>query len=150
MRKLKLYQIEELTRPFREKDFFPRSGWIRCIREALGMSVQQLAKRLGVTRANAYRLEAHEQEGTITFQSMHRVAKALKCRFLYVLVPEDSLGNIMSQQADLYIKAKVDYVTHSMILEDQKPSQEDMQQIIKILQETLTHHPKKIWDEEEK
>ena len=148
MRKLRTYQIETLTEPFRGQEFLPRGGWIQCIREALGMSVQQLAKRLGVTRANAYRLESHEQEGTITFQSMQKAAKALHCRFVYVLVPEDSLEEIIAKQADAYINTKVDYITHSMELEDQKPSPEDLKQIIKILHEAFANHPKKIWDEE--
>lgn len=148
MRKLRTYQIEALTKLFRGKEFLPRVGWIQCIREALGMSIQQFAKRLGVTRASAYRLESHEQEGTITFQSMQKAAKALHCRFVYVLVPEDSLEEIIGRQADVYIKEKVDYITHSMELEDQKPSSEDLEQIIKILQETLAAHPKKIWDDE--
>ncbi len=70
----------------------PRSGWIASIRQALGMSKTQLAKRVGVTRPSLDELESNEVRETITLASLHKVADALGCDLKYVLVPRKSLG----------------------------------------------------------
>ena len=63
--KLKLEQTEELLRPFRRlsRAQSPRGGWVRAIREALGMSGAQLAARLNVTRQTIKDLEHSEATG---------------------------------------------------------------------------------------
>ena len=77
----------------------PRSGWIASIRQALGMSKTQLAKRVGVTRPSLDELESNEVRETITLASLHKVADALGCDLKYVLVPRKSLGKQIAEQA---------------------------------------------------
>jgi predicted DNA-binding mobile mystery protein A len=77
----------------------PGCGWIRTIRDALGMSTFELAGRLGVTRARVSQFEQAEVHRSIPLSSLDRVAAALECRVNYVLVPEVSLEQIVLRQA---------------------------------------------------
>jgi len=77
-----LTDIDALTRP-------PR-GWVKAIREALGMTTAQLAKRMGVSQPRAVTLEQAEARGAITLDSLERAEQALDCRLVYALVPRHS------------------------------------------------------------
>ena len=54
----------------------PRGGWAKAIRTALGMTLEDLAVRLGVTRSVLSRLESSEQKQTIQLDSLRRIAEA--------------------------------------------------------------------------
>ncbi|MBA3007293.1 MAG: helix-turn-helix domain-containing protein [Desulfocapsa sp.] len=58
---------------------FPAKGWIRAVREALGMSGKQLAQRLHVSQPRVYKLEQSEPSGALTLKTMRQVAEALDC-----------------------------------------------------------------------
>src|SRR5689334_3463416 len=94
--RLKLKQTEELVEPFRQvaRAHTPRGGWVRAIREALGMSAHQLGTRVRVKRQTIENLERSEAHGKITLDSLNRVAKALGCRVVYALVPEKPLNEM--------------------------------------------------------
>jgi len=55
----------------------PPKGWVKAIREALGMSTEQLATRTGVTKPRVYEIEKAEVSGSITLNSLKRAAHAL-------------------------------------------------------------------------
>jgi predicted DNA-binding mobile mystery protein A len=76
----------------------PRGGWAKAIRLALGMTVEDLANRLGVTRSVVSRLEASEQKQTIQLDSLRRVAAAMDCDLVYALVPRQPLQGMVDQQ----------------------------------------------------
>ena len=56
----------------------PPKGWIRAIRDALGMTRGQLGARLGVKPQSIADLEQSEALGTIRLESLRRVAEALE------------------------------------------------------------------------
>src|SRR6266853_372325 len=70
-------------------DCVPRSGWIKAVRGALGMNTRQLAKRVGVEQSNITRLEEREPSGNVSLERLARVAKAMNCRLVYAIVPEE-------------------------------------------------------------
>ena len=76
----------------------PRGGWLRAIRRALNMSLDDVAVRLGVTRSSVARLEASEKSGTIQLDSLRRAAAALNCELAYVLIPKAPLQATVEQQ----------------------------------------------------
>jgi predicted DNA-binding mobile mystery protein A len=78
----------------------PPLGWIRTIREALGMTTMELAARMGVTQSRASQLERAELDGSLQLSTLERVATALKCKVCYILVPEEPLEAIVFQQAE--------------------------------------------------
>ncbi|MDD5586178.1 MAG: transcriptional regulator [Alphaproteobacteria bacterium] len=66
----------------------PHGGWLRAVREALGMSTRQLGRRLETCSSAVTRLEQSEAAGTIHLASLERAAEALGCKVVYALVPE--------------------------------------------------------------
>jgi predicted DNA-binding mobile mystery protein A len=97
----------------------PRSGWIKAVRTALGMSQDALARRLGVTRAAVTGLERAEPEGAITIAKLSEVAAALGCTLVYALVPNGSLEQIVQDQATTVVDRQLGYVNATMTLEGQ-------------------------------
>jgi predicted DNA-binding mobile mystery protein A len=77
----------------------PPPGWIRTIREALGMTTSELAARLGVTQSRISQLERAELDGALQLSTLARVATALRCKVCYALVPEETLEAIVFRQA---------------------------------------------------
>src|SRR5215813_8399297 len=69
----------------------PVKGWIRAVREALGMTAEQLGRRLGVKQSSVVALEQSEAKGSIELATLRRVAEALDCTLVYALVPNKPL-----------------------------------------------------------
>lgn len=99
----------------------PRSGWIRAIRDALGMSTSELAQRMGVSKSRIGQIEQGERDRTITLETLERAADALGCRVEYVLVPRQPLDELVWAQAMAKASAEIGAVDHTMELEDQRP-----------------------------
>ena len=98
----------------------PRMGWVRAVRDALGMSTRQLAARMGVAQATVVQLERSEANGTVQLATLRRAADALNCDVVYALVPRDgSLKRTVQEQARRRASALVKAVDRSMELEDQ-------------------------------
>jgi predicted DNA-binding mobile mystery protein A len=97
----------------------PPKGWIRAIRDALGMSGVQLAKRLRVTPQTAEALERSETAGTIQLNTLRRAAEAMDCTLVYALVPKTSLENMVDARARSIALTDLARVSHTMKLEDQ-------------------------------
>ena len=77
----------------------PPSGWIRTIRQALGMSTYELAERMGVSQPRVTQLEHAETIGTIRLGTLEQAAEALNCAVCYLLVPREPLEQMVHQQA---------------------------------------------------
>lgn len=97
----------------------PRSGWIRAIRGALGMSQAVLAERLGVSAAAVNQLERAELHGGITISKLSEVAGALDCTLVYALVPNSTLERTVTTQARAVASRLLGYAARTMALEDQ-------------------------------
>ena len=103
----------------------PHKGWIRGIRDALGMSTSEMATRLGVTQQAAAAIERNEQRDTIRLETLRRAADALDCDLVYALVPRRSLADAVAAQARRKAVAHLRGVTHHSRLEDQAVSDDD-------------------------
>ena len=99
----------------------PPRGWVRAIREALGMTTAELGQRMGLTQSRVSQIERSEELGSIRLDTLERVARALNCQVRYVFVPNEPLEEMVQRQARLRAQAEVDAVTHTMALEDQAP-----------------------------
>ncbi|MFZ2113593.1 MAG: mobile mystery protein A [Solirubrobacteraceae bacterium] len=115
----------ELDRKFGAADLVsvearPRSGWIRAIRGALGMSQAVLAKRLGVSSAAVNKLERAELHGGITTRKLAEVAAALDCTLVYTLVPNTTLEQTVMRQARTEASRILGYAARTMALEAQE------------------------------
>jgi predicted DNA-binding mobile mystery protein A len=97
----------------------PQHGWIHAIRGALGMTKTQLAARLGVQPSTVVRFEQGEAAGTMTLETLRRVADALECDLQYALIPRRPLREIVSDQAAKVADRDLARVNRSMNLEAQ-------------------------------
>lgn len=112
----------QLSRNRAEPTSPPRSGWIRAIREALGMSTRELAARAGLSQQRISQIERAERDRSLTLASLERAAAALDCRVDYVLVPHQPLDEMVWDQAEKKAAAELAVVDHTMALEDQRPT----------------------------
>lgn len=138
-------QVKALSKPSLKQA--PAKGWIRSIRDALGMSSYQLAKRLGVSQMTVIDWEQREAKGTITLQSLRKVANALQCGVVYALIPRKPLTTILEDHATQRAEAGVEQIRHSMTLEDQGTSSASKKSAVKELaRQLLEEKPKRLWD----
>jgi predicted DNA-binding mobile mystery protein A len=126
----------------------PPEGWLRTVRQALGMSGAQLARRMGVTRARIAQAETAEKSGGVTLKSMQAAAEAMGCRFVYAIVPPDKIEEIVIGQARKKAKAIVLTAGKHMALEDQALSPAQMDQEITRLTHDIVHEmPSGLWND---
>ncbi len=125
----------------------PRSGWVRAIREALGMTQAQLGARLNISRQSVQDLEQAEAERRITLDSLDRLAQAMDCRVVYSLVPEHgSLDDVRTRRAQTMAKALLKQTDHTMKLEAQGLSENELERQRKTLADALLRDkPSKLW-----
>lgn len=97
----------------------PPKGWIRAIRDALGMSAIQLGMRLGVKPQSVADLEKSEALGTIQLKTLRKTAEALDCTLVYALVPNSSLEDAIQKRARSIARKALARIEHSMDLEAQ-------------------------------
>ncbi len=97
----------------------PPAGWIRSIRQALGMSSAALAQRLSITDSGLRKLEEAESQDAITLGTLRKVAAALDCELQYALVPRQRLAHTLQQRAAQVAQEQMQRVSHSMALEAQ-------------------------------
>ncbi len=126
----------------------PTQGWVRAIREALGMPANVYAQKLGITGGGLASLEKAEASQTITLASLHKMANALDCELQYALVPRQGKGlqQRLRERATILADAQLRPIAHSMALEDQavqgqaRQLQRDM-----LIQELLNGSRRKFW-----
>jgi predicted DNA-binding mobile mystery protein A len=127
----------------------PQKGWIRAIRDALGMTSAQFAKRLGVAQSSAIELEQAEARDAITLKRLQRAAEALGCRVVYTLIPEKPLADIVRERAERLADRQLTAIDHTMQLENQ--GVQDKKVRAELRQRTideLLRTPSRLWDEE--
>ena len=125
----------------------PPKGWIRAIRDALGMTAKQLASRLGVAQQAVARIEKGELEGSVTIKTLRRVAEGLDCMFVYGFVPHKTLEETVSRQARKVATQRLTQVAQTMSLEDQALSQKENEQILaNLVDELIRTLPSSLWD----
>jgi len=109
----------------------PPTGWIRAIRIAIGMSMQQLGNRLHVSKQAVMDMEKREKEGSITIRSLREIARVLDMQLVYGFVPNDgSLEALIEKRATELATHIVMRTAHTMKLEDQANSKTRMEAAI--------------------
>ena len=126
----------------------PPTGWIKAVRTAIGMSLQQLSKRLSITRQSAQEIEQREKDGSITIKSLREAARALDMQLVYGFVPNDgSLDALIEKRANQLAKEIVLRTSNTMHLEDQGNSKKRIEKAIKERAEIIKREmPKILWD----
>ena len=125
----------------------PPKGWIRAIRDALGMTAKQLANRLGVAQQAVARIEKEEPAGSVTIKTMRRIAECLDCVFVYGFVSRTSLEETVARQAKQIAIQRLTQASQTMSLENQALSRRENEQALSDLVDELTRTlPSNLWD----
>lgn len=129
----------------RERYTAPVHGWVKAIRQALGMTTAQLAQRMGIRQPSVVALEQSEVRGTIELATLRRAAEALDCTLVYVLVPNQPLDATVRDRARAFVGPRRTAVEWSMVLEDQRAAREDRDEDVDEI--VRTTNPRRFWDE---
>lgn len=115
--------------------------WIKSIRIALGMTLQDLADRMGTDKARISRIEKAEFEGDLRISTLKKVAEALEMEFVYGFLPKDSLESMVKNQARKIAVSTLSKVNYSMRLEDQELSEEERKKALNDLEQKILMEP---------
>jgi len=121
-RRLRLKQLTRTLAVFKQtKDAVrPRRGWLRAIREATGLSLREVGKKIGATPSHLQALEKSEGHERITLRTLKKVAGAMDCQLVYAIIPKSgTLEDLAQKRAYKDAAARVRAVEHTMVLEDQ-------------------------------
>ena len=126
----------------------PPTGWIKAIRSALGMTLQQLGNRLNISKQGVLDIENREKEGAITIKALREVAKAMDMQLVYGFVPNDgSLDGLIERRAREVAIQIVLRTAQTMQLEEQANSKKRIEAAINERTEELKKEgPKMLWD----
>lgn len=126
----------------------PPTGWLKAVRTALGISLQQLSNRLSITKQSAQEIEQREKDGSITIKTLRETAKALDMQLVYGFVPVDgSLEELINRKAKELATQIVMRTSNSMKLEDQENSRQRIEKAIEERAAMLKNEmPKALWD----
>ena len=114
-------RLDERLLALKPEDRFkaPPKGWVRAIRDALGMAGVQFANRLKIRPQSVEALEKSEANGSIQLKTLRRAAEALDCTLVYALVPNTSLEGAVRERARKIAMRDLGRVAHTMKLEAQ-------------------------------
>ncbi|MBT6120242.1 mobile mystery protein A [bacterium] len=149
-KKLQRTQLDKLFSVFKGNStgIHENVSWINLIRTSLGMTLLQLAQKLSISAPSLKKLETNELKGTITLNSLKRVADQLDCDVVYALLPRTSLTGYL--KANAYKKAArlMENTIETMDLENQALTEDEIQYNIEdIAEELIRKTDKQIWNE---
>ncbi len=147
MNALARWALDQQLQPLRKMEplIRPERGWIRAIREAVGMTTGQFAKRLGVAQPRVAALERAEANEAVTLKSLRQAAEALDCVLVYALVPKASLENVVKDRARIVADQQLARTDQTMRLENQGVSRTRMERAREDLAEELLRNDRRLW-----
>jgi len=74
----------------------PKGGWIRAARQARGLTLDAIAKRMDIHRQNVFQFEKSEEKGHILLWNLNRIAEAMDCELVYAIVPKRGTRDLVS------------------------------------------------------
>jgi predicted DNA-binding mobile mystery protein A len=147
---LQLQQLNDKMLGFAKlnKISMPPTGWIKAIRTAIGMSMQQLGNKLSISKQGILDIEKREKDGSITIKSLREIARALNMQLVYGFVPNDgSLDALIEKRATELATKIVLRTSTTMKLEDQGNTNKRIEKAIRERAEEIKNEmPKVLWD----
>ncbi|MEN3149102.1 mobile mystery protein A [Neorhizobium sp. IRAMC:178] len=143
-------QLERRLAPLRELDLMtPPRGWMKAIREALGMSTRQLAARMGAAPSRISAIEKAEVSGATTIKTLREAAAAMNCTFVYAFVPAKPLDLILRERAAEKAGQDMARLDHTMQLENQALLRSDLEEERRRLVDAmLADSPRRLWEDD--
>ena len=150
-KELRLLQVDAVLQDAANHPLPPRppAGWLRAIREALGMTSTVLAARLEISGSGVRKLEQAEAADAITLGTLRRAAMALDCELQYALVPRRPLREMRRQKALQLAHQWQQRAGRTMALEAQavgSPAAAADQRLEAMAEEILRTSGTRLWD----
>lgn len=120
-------------------------SWVDYVRAGLGMSLSQLAKRVGVAQSSLSGSIKLEKEGRISIGKLKEIAEAMDCELVYGFVPRKKIEDLMKDQAKRKTIGLMDQAETHMSLEDQKVTLDKNERLKDLVEEKI--YSKYLWDE---
>lgn len=151
MKKLLLIQADRLIEPLYALKLIPppQTGWIRYIRQTLGMTALQLAKRINVSRRRITKIEEDEMQEALTIKTLKNIANAMECQLVYAIVPKTTIMQTIENQAKKIVSKQLKEISHHMNLENQGITDQKILdvQVDELINQCLNKSFKHLWDE---
>ncbi len=120
-RRIARLRLDKRLSAFKPESHFavPPRGWIRAIRDALGMPAFRLGTQLSMTQQGVGEMEKSEKYGTIQLKTLRQAAEVLDCTLVYAFVPNSSLEDTVQTRAREIARKELARIGHTMDLEAQ-------------------------------
>jgi predicted DNA-binding mobile mystery protein A len=149
MKALGRKHLERRLAPLRGLNFArPQRGWLRAMREALGMTTRQLAQRMGKVQSAVVDMEKSEARESISLTSLRQAAEAMDCVLVYAIIPKEPIDDILRARATNAAAQQLARVSHTMALENQSLSPADQAaERERLIDELLRGPTTRLWDD---
>ena len=121
----------------------PLQGWIKTIRELLGMTTIQFSKKLKISQPRLVFMEKNEKN--LKLSTMEKIADELNCDFVYALVPREKINNIIYNRAKQKALQIITKVNNNMSLENQLSENKEI--LEETIEDLLNKKITRIWDD---
>lgn len=126
----------------------PPHGWLRAIRDALGMTTRQLAQRMGKVQSAVVDLEKSEARETVSLAKLREAGTAMDCTLVYALVPNRPIDALLRARAEEMAECQLARASHSMALENQGLDQPALAaERERLIEELLRGSLARLWDD---
>ena len=150
MKHLSVHQLDDQIRQYVNGQRFDRipQGWIRSSRTAIGMTLKQLATRLGFSVPAAKNFEMREVDEAITLASLRKIANAMEMDLVYYFKPkQDSLDDLLQIRAELKAKVLMERSNQAMLLENQEADNKNKsREYDRLITEIRNQKLSSLWD----
>jgi predicted DNA-binding mobile mystery protein A len=150
MKHLSVHQLDDQIRQYVNGQRFDRipQGWIRSSRTAIGMTLKQLATRLGFSVPAAKNFEMREVDEAITLASLRKIANAMEMDLVYYFKPkQDSLDDLLQFRAELKAKELMGRSNQAMLLENQEADNKNKsREYDRLITEIRNQKPSSLWN----
>jgi len=143
-------QMDELIQSFvsGKQNARTSAGWIQSARLALGMSLRQLAERVGVSVSALTNFEKREQADSVSLATLKKVANAMDMELVYYFKSKDgSIKNAVEKQARKKAQEILNQSNQTMKLEDQETNSSSQElELERLTKDIMSKMPQNIWD----
>jgi predicted DNA-binding mobile mystery protein A len=116
---LKVSQLDRKIQGISNSDL-PQTGWINVVRNTLNITFAYIAKKLNTSPQVIKKFEQNEIEGSITINTLKKVADAMECNLVYAFVPKaGSFEGLIDNRAEQISELLISRASNSMDLEMQ-------------------------------
>jgi len=123
-------------------------GWIQSTRLALGMSLRQLAERIGISASALTNFEKREQSDAVTLATLKKAANAMDMELVYFFKPKSgSIKNAIEKQATKKAQEILNQSNQTMKLEDQETSKKGQElELERLKMDIMSKMSVNLWD----